>query len=287
MLLFATGVGAMGLSGWRRCPLVAKVPLALAQPSLLIRYDQCIQVVRSRACIVHPVPEQRTAVDDIDGELALLVLVGEIAPERIVGIQPANSFESERLDTPGLERLMIVVTFRVNLHAIAQLADMFVKRGFEPAIAQAATTKPLRRKSEHLLYDRSRIDIGSAEHFERSRGAAPFRERRAFEHHRARIGARHEKVWRIGTRIDPCPLAERPTEPWRRFGAPALHLDNVKFEVELEEFDEPAAEFAEGETVPHRKRSGADEALPPWSELHALGRTADRIGPVQHPDGLA
>ena len=79
----------------------------------------------------------------------MLVLVGEIAPERIVGIQPTKSFESERLDTPGLERMMIVVrTFRVNLHAVAQLADMFVKRGFEPAIAQAATTKPLRRKSE-------------------------------------------------------------------------------------------------------------------------------------------
>ena len=38
-----------------------------------------------------------TEDDDIDGELALLVLVGEIAPKRIVGIQPANSFESERL----------------------------------------------------------------------------------------------------------------------------------------------------------------------------------------------
>jgi hypothetical protein len=34
-----------------------------------------------------------------------------------------NGFESERLDTPGLERMMIVVrTFRVNLHAVAQLA---------------------------------------------------------------------------------------------------------------------------------------------------------------------
>jgi CheY-like chemotaxis protein len=55
--LFATGVGLMGLSGWRRCPLVAKVSLALAQPSLLIRYSQRIQVWRSRACIVHPIPE--------------------------------------------------------------------------------------------------------------------------------------------------------------------------------------------------------------------------------------
>jgi hypothetical protein len=42
LLLFETGVSAMGLSGWRRCPLVAKISLALAQPSLLIRYSQRI-----------------------------------------------------------------------------------------------------------------------------------------------------------------------------------------------------------------------------------------------------
>jgi hypothetical protein len=116
----------MGLSGWRRRPLVAKVSSALAQPSLLIRCSQRIQVVRRRACIVH---QTRSNVDDINGELALLVLVDEVPPERIVGIQPANSFESERLDTPGLERLMIVVrTFCVNLHTVGQLADVFVKR---------------------------------------------------------------------------------------------------------------------------------------------------------------
>src|SRR5580704_18601971 len=38
-------------------PLVAKVSLALVQPSLLIRYSQRTQVLRSRACIVHPIPE--------------------------------------------------------------------------------------------------------------------------------------------------------------------------------------------------------------------------------------
>jgi hypothetical protein len=37
--------------------LVTKVSLALAQPSLLIRYSQRIQVLRRRACIVHPIPE--------------------------------------------------------------------------------------------------------------------------------------------------------------------------------------------------------------------------------------
>src|SRR5262249_17772370 len=105
---------------------------------------------------------------------------------------PANSLESERLDTPGLKRLMIVVRpFGVNVHPTAQLAGMFLKRGFEPALAQAATAEPSWRKSAHFLNHRARIDIGSAEYFERPRGAAPFRERRALDHHRARIGPCH------------------------------------------------------------------------------------------------
>jgi hypothetical protein len=42
LLLIETRVSAMGLSGWRRRPLVAKISLALAQPNLLIRYSQRI-----------------------------------------------------------------------------------------------------------------------------------------------------------------------------------------------------------------------------------------------------
>ena len=47
-----------------------------------------------------------------------------------------NRFESERLDTPRLERLVIVAwVFGVDLHAVAKFADVFVERGFEPAVA--------------------------------------------------------------------------------------------------------------------------------------------------------
>src|ERR1700680_4081534 len=107
-------------------------------------------------------------------------------------MQTANSFEGERLDAPRLEYLVIVAgTLRVNLHAVAKLARMFVERGLEPAIAQAATIEPPRRQGDHFLHDSAGIDIGSAEQFERAGGAAPFRERRALDHHRARIGARH------------------------------------------------------------------------------------------------
>src|SRR5882724_12181471 len=140
----------------------------------------------------------------------------------------------------------------MNLHAAAELADMLVKRGLEPAIAQAATGEPPRRERMHLLDDKPRIDIGRAVHFQRARGAAPFRKRRTLEHHCASIGARHPEIGRVRTGIDPCALTERPAEAWPRVGLPALHLDDAIVDIELERLDEPGAELAEREAVPHR-----------------------------------
>ena len=126
------------------------------------------------------------------GSLAVLVLVGEIAPQRVIRVQTTNGLEGKRLQAPRPERLVIVVgTFGVYLHAVAKLARMLVKRGLKPALAQATTLEPLRSERSHFLHDRPRVDIGSTEQFERSRGAAPFRERRALEHDCARVGARH------------------------------------------------------------------------------------------------
>src|SRR4249920_390252 len=114
--------------------------LPLVQPGLLVGYGQRVQVFRHRRCVVHPFSQQRTAIDDIDGEPAVLVFVGEIAPERIVRIQTANRLERERLETPRLERRVIVAgTFGVDLYPVAKLADVFVKGRLEGAMAQAAT----------------------------------------------------------------------------------------------------------------------------------------------------
>jgi hypothetical protein len=60
LLLFATGVGAMGLPGWRHCTLVAKVSLALAQPSLLIWYGQRLR----RSCCFYQLIEGIDPSDD-------------------------------------------------------------------------------------------------------------------------------------------------------------------------------------------------------------------------------
>ena len=134
---------------------------------------------------------------------------------------------------------------------------------------------------------RARVDVGRAEQFQRPRGAAPFRERRAFDHHRAGIGARHPQVRRVGAGIDPGALAERPAEARRGVGLPALHLDDAILDVELERLDEPRAQLAEREPVAHRQRPGADEALPAGAQRQAFDRPADGIGPVQHPHRFA
>ena len=51
--------------------------------------------------------------------------------------------------------------------------------------------------------------------------------------------------------------------------------------------DEPVRELAERESVPHRQRTGADEALPPGSQAQTFDRPAGRIRPIEHPHGLA
>ena len=129
--------------------------------------------------------------------------------------------------------------------------------------------------------------IGRAEQFERPRGAAPLRQRRALDHDGARIGARHPKVRRVGAWVDPGAFAQRPAETRRRVGLPALHGDDAILHIQLPRFDEPRAQFAERQPMPHRHRPGADKAFPALAQSQSLGRTADRIGPVQYPHRLA
>src|SRR5262245_38629004 len=62
-------------------PSIAQVLLTLAQPRLLIRLDQRLQVLRLRRLVIDPFPQQGAAVDDVDSEPVVLILVGEIAPQ--------------------------------------------------------------------------------------------------------------------------------------------------------------------------------------------------------------
>src|SRR5262249_9730660 len=100
---------------------IAQIVLALAQPGLLVTRCECLQVLRRRRTVVDPFAQECTAVDHVNSKLALLVLIGEVTPERIIRIKATDRLEGERLQAPGLERVMVVAgALGMNLYAAAK-----------------------------------------------------------------------------------------------------------------------------------------------------------------------
>ena len=114
----------------------------------------------------------------------------------------------------------------------------------------------------------------------------PSLKRRAFEHDRAGIVARHADVGRVGAGVDPDAVVG-PAEARAVVGLPPFHRDDAIIDVQLEVIDEPMAELAQRQAVAHRDRAGADEAFPAGPERQPLDRAAGGIGPVEHPHRLA
>src|SRR5690606_16349861 len=81
---------------------------ACFDPRALVRSRRRIEVGRRRCGVVDPFAEQRAAVDHVDRELVVLVLVREVAPQRIVRIERTDRLERKRLEPPRLERGVIV-----------------------------------------------------------------------------------------------------------------------------------------------------------------------------------
>ena len=86
----------------------------------------------------------------------------------------------------------------VNLHAGAELAGVLVKRRLEPARPQPTAVQPVRRERLHSATSAARIDVGRAEELERSRRAAAFGQRRAFEHDRAGVARAIQRFGAFG-----------------------------------------------------------------------------------------
>ena len=114
----------------------------------------------------------------------------------------------------------------------------------------------------------------------------PSDQRGAFEHHGPGIAARHPKVRRVGAGVHPGALVQRPAVLRALRGLPALHLDDPVIHVEMQRADEPPRELAHGESVTHRKRTGADETLPARAQAQPFHGSPDRIRPVEHPHAL-
>ena len=183
---------------------------------------------------------------------------------------------------------MIVVSgvLDVNLESRAQLAGVLVEHGLKPTGTQLATTQPRRRQRPHLRQQRRDIQIRGAQQLQRPRRAAAFRERRALEHHRTGITARHPQVRGVGTRVHPGALAHRPAVPGWGLRLPALHRHHLTVDVETQRRDEPACELPHGEPMAHRQGAGADKALPARPQCQPFHRSPDGIGPVEHPHRL-
>ena len=157
---------------------------------------------------------------------------------------------------------------------------------FEPALPQAAAGQPLGRKGLHVGDHLTGIDVRRPEQLQRSGGATPFRQGRALQHHRARIGPGHGKVGGVGAGVDPAALGHRPAVAGGRIRLPAGHGDHLALHVELEGGDEPAGQLAHGHAMAHGQRPGADKALPARLQQGALHGPARGVGAVEYPHGL-
>ena len=129
--------------GGSREGLVEKVRPSDLGPSPFVPHSLNVEILRARLRIVDPGPKARSAIDDVDGELAERILVGKIAPEIIVRVEPTDRLEGQRLNSPGFEGVMeIERAFRMDLHAAAEPSDMLVEGRLEPDVAKPASLNP-------------------------------------------------------------------------------------------------------------------------------------------------
>ena len=144
-----------------------------------------------------------------------------------------------------------------------------------------------RRKAD-LGQNRLGVDIRRAQqHFERTGGAAPLGQQRAFQHHRPGIGPGHGQIGGIGAGIDPGPLVQGPAKAGGGLRLPALHGNDLIVDLQAIVVDEPVAQFAQGHAVAHGHGAGPDKAFPAGDQAHPFHRTTSGVGAIQDPDGLA
>ncbi|MDT4846521.1 hypothetical protein FQZ97_805450 [compost metagenome] len=218
----------------------------------------------------------------------MFVLVSEIAPQRVVGCLQTQRAKRQGLQPPGFEGGVVVVgrVFHMNLNASAQLPLVLVESGLEETRAQHAAQQPLRCDAAHVCQQAGHVDVGRAEQLQRTCGAAPFRQGRSLQHHRAGIGARHAQVGGVGAGVDPAALG-RPAKAGGRVGLPARHGDHAVVHAQAQRGDEPVAKFTHGHAVSHGHGARAHKTLPALAQREAFNGSAGRVGPVQHPHRLA
>ena len=209
--------------------------------------------------------QQLAAVDDVDREPVELVFVGEIAPQRIVGLQRAHRLERERhaAATAGTRR---------GRRPALRRGSARRRRACRRACGRSARTSTSRSRQPAQPVRRERVH---------RRERAPRRRGRARRTARAAASCRGPRTASC-PRASPCRHSSAPSrgsaalglgltqarspsgqpKPGAASRLPALHRDHPVVDVEPAACDEPAAELAERQAVAHRHRPRADEALP-------------------------
>src|SRR5262245_10863274 len=154
----------------------------------------------------------------------------------------------------------------MHLYTTAELTDMFMKGGLEPAGPETTSVQPVRGKGCHCRHEQTGIQVGCTEEFQWMSSTTTFGERCAFEHYCSGITAGHPEIGGIGAGIDPGAFAQRPAISRCSGGAPTVHRDDPVVNVETEAVDEPGGKFTKREAMPHRQRTSANETLPPRSQ---------------------
>src|SRR6185503_2526329 len=125
--------------------------LSLLFPCALVGNGDRVEIARRGVGIVDPFTQQRRTVDHVDRELVELIFVSEGAPQIVVGIEPADCLEGERLEAPGFECLMVVDRpFGVDEEPAAHLSGMLVKGRLEGDVAKLAAGEPIGCEALHL-----------------------------------------------------------------------------------------------------------------------------------------
>lgn len=90
------------------CSSIEQQRVSLLDPRSLVGSGEIVKIGRQRGGIIHPLTQQFTPVDNIDGQAIGFVFVGKIAPERIIRSQSSQAFEGQCYEAPGLECIVIV-----------------------------------------------------------------------------------------------------------------------------------------------------------------------------------
>ena len=157
------------------------------------------------------------------------------------------------------------------------LLRVLLEGGLEHRRPEEGARQPQR---VHLAREALGLDARRADQLERPRGAAPFREQRAFEQHRARIDDGGVERRHVRRRHHPRQRRSSSANISRRQPSISTTSSSAPRPNCLVE---QARQLADRHAVTHRDRELADERFEAGRERRALDvHAVDRVGPVAH-----